>query len=182
MKDVVKCFKMRPIRLNELDAVLRMFAENFFDDVYYLGAYADKASMEDDFRECMTWILENGNNVGVYDRDSIIGMALSFPLDKLDDHMFGEFFGEEGVLYNEMKAHLDSTFLFAICIDHDYRGMFIGSRLFEAILDDDKSYIGDTTGIISLGMCQRRGFECKPFNENDSWWNRVYRPALKNNI
>ena len=86
--------EIRKIEPGEIDAVLEVFANNFFDDRYYQGWYKDKKEMMDDFREVMTWTLENGWNMGAYDGGNLVGMALTFPLRKLDDHMFGEFFGE----------------------------------------------------------------------------------------
>ncbi len=169
---------IRRIEPNEIDAVLEVFADSFFDDQYYKGAYSDKQAMMDDFREVMTWTLENGWNMGSYENGYLIGMALTFPLRKLDDRMFGEFFGSEGVLHDTMRNSLDANFLFAMCVDEAHRGKGVANALFDSVLDEGVAYIGDTTSVMSRRMCEKRGFKTERFSETDDWWYKVYRPAL----
>ena len=169
---------IRRIEPNEIDAVLEVFANNFFGDRYYKGWYKDKKEMMDDFREVMEWTLENGWNMGAYEEGSLVGMALTFPLGKLDDHMFGEFFGTEGELHDLMKRHLDSTYIFAVCVNEENRCKGIATELFGSILEEGTSYISDTTSEIGQHMFGKRGFSLERMNTTDDFWHKAYRPAL----
>ena len=169
---------IRRIEAGEIDAVLKVFADNFFDDPYYRGWYDDKQAMMDDFREVMTWTLENGWNMGAYEKGYLVGIALTFPLQKLDNYMFGEFFGNEGELYNTMKNHLDSTYIFAICVNEENRRKGIATELFSSILEEGTSYISDTTSEIGQYMFGKRGFSLERMNATDDFWHTAYREAL----
>ena len=169
---------IRKIEAGEIDAVLEVFANNFFDDPYYRGWYENKQAMMDDFREVMTWTLENGWNIGAYEDGYLIGIALTFPLQKLDNYMFGEFFGNEGELYDTMKNHLDSTYIFAICVNEENRHKGIATELFSSILEEGTSYVSDTTSEIGRHMFGKRGFSLERMNVTDDFWHTAYREAL----
>ena len=178
--------EIRRIETGEIDAVLEVFANNFFDNQYYKGMYKGKTEMMDDFRECMTWTLENGWNMGAYDGGNLVGMALTFPLRKLDDHMFKEFFGEPEYspsgyadgLYHRMKDHIDCIYIFAVCVNEEHRRKGIANELFSSILDPCEEYIADVTDKIARRMLGKRHFLFNRMKYNIDWWEEAYRTKL----
>lgn len=177
---------IRKIEAGEIDAVLKVFADNFFDDPYYKGWYENKQAMMDDFREVMTWTLENGWNMGAYEGGYLVGMALTFPLRKLDDHMFEEFFGEleycpsgspDG-LYHCMKNHIDCIYIFAVCVNEGHRRKGVATELFASILDPCEEYIADTTNKIAKRMMEKRHFLFNRIKYDKDWWESAYRTKL----
>ena len=164
---------------DDLDSSVGLFVECFFHDKYYDGMYPDEGSMRDDFRRYFAWMLENGCGIGAFHDGELVGETVSFPMRKLDEQMFIDFFGEEGCLHDEMSRHMDSVFLFDICVSERFRGNGVASRLFDMALTDGQSYIGDTTGDISREMCLRRGFKVEKMQDGNDWWHKVTKECVK---
>ena len=173
-----KNMDIRKIEPGEIDAVLEVFANNFFDDRYYQGWYKDKKEMMDDFREVMTWTLENGWNMGAYEGGYLVGMALTFLLRKLDDYMFGEFFGNEGNLHDRMKEHIGCIYVFAVCVNEEHRHKGVATELFSSILDPCEEYVADTTNKIAKRMLEKRHFVFNRIEWDKDWWESAHRTKL----
>ena len=160
-------------KLNESDKnrVGWLFTDCFYNSPYYEGWYENKQDMKNDFEECLTWILKNGECLGAYDQGRFVGMALTFSLDKLDAHIRHELFGDEGPLYGKVMTST-GRYLFALCVDKASKGLGVGNMLFDEILKSPGPFVGDVINDISLKMCQKRGFICEklPGQLSCPWW------------
>lgn len=162
-----------PLSRKHLKQALRLFSSCFFHNPYYEGMYPTRETMELDLTECFDWILQNGECHGALEENKLIGMTLTFPVSKLNSHMFDRFFGNEGVLCDLVKQHLNSVYLYAICVDESFRGQGIASKLFDQSIHPHVSYLGDVANDISLSMCKKRGFQVKSFENPKFPWFQV---------
>ena len=172
---------LHPLHAEEdLEEATSLFARCFFQDKFYKGAYPDEQSMREDFKECFAWMLENTTaSTGAFCGGKLVGEMVTFPIWKLSKERFEDFFGEEGPLHDAMGMRMDCVFLFCLCVEEPFRGEGISSKLLDSVLLPDLSYVADTTGEISRGMCERRGFELSRMtSEGEDWWFKAYRPKI----
>ena len=164
--------KILPLNQGHLEQALALFAECFFHDPYYAGAYSCEAAMRGDFRECFSCMLDNGDSRGAFEGERLAGMAMTFPLDRLDGHMKKELFGTEGPLLDMVEEDPSRTYLVALCVEERSRRRGIASALFDSVLAPGVRYVGDVTSPVSLRMCEERGFRTRAV---DGIWTRAER-------
>lgn len=162
--------KLERLSTSDLEDAVSVFVDCMYHDLWYEGSYSSEDEMREDFSEYIGWLLRNGSGIGAWSGERLVGIALSFPLSKLDETMWSEWFGETGGLRQVMEEHSDHEYIFALCVEKEYRGGKIGSRLLDEVLDGKSLCIADTTGELSFHMLERRGFHQIYSEEDKEWW------------
>ena len=124
--------------------------------------------MRNDFREVVEWTLKQGMSKGEFIDGRLVGIALLFPVDSLSLHMYKEFFGnpeEESIFRKKLNGRKNLTFMFLFGVLPEFRGLGIGTELFDSILHYP-NLVGDVSSEKSISMCLKRGFKIEQVGVN----------------
>lgn len=174
------------LQKNNIEAVLDLFCESFEEDSYYRHLFQDKKTrkieMRNAFRNSISFCVEQGTSLGIFDQKQLIAFILCFDYKKtLNDNpiIFKEIFA--GINYvGEKLPYADSIhatcsnisgdvmFLLSVSVNREYQKMGIASSLLDAMLHKYPgfSFVSDVSNSNSLSMYSKRNFQVTKIEEN----------------
>ena len=174
-----KKFKIRKLEVDDAKSAAMLYAYTARYDKYFTEVFgSDSCEIEilKKFSPDVMNAIKYGNCFGAFDKDKLVGLVLAFNLidwrnnhreeynhvfDSSDDFM-------KAVTEYFKQQHTDVTYVFAVCVEEQYRCQGIASSLIKNLCnlyDKDFTIVSDATHPQAMPMWLKNGFREEVCND-----------------